>query len=97
MRFDSHESENPSQVGIAVTFLLMGLGAGALLALLATSKTGRRFRKTMRRRYQDARDALHDWTQEAQEAAEEMLERGAELRDQIRDQAAPLMRGIRRP
>jgi hypothetical protein len=96
MRVDHHESSENSQFGVAVTFLLMGLGAGALLALLATSKTGRRFRRTMRRRYEDAREAVGDWKQEAREAAEDILERGAEFAEEVRDKAAPVMRGIRR-
>jgi len=96
MQFETRDSENNSQVGIAITFLLIGVGTGALIALLATSKTGRRLRKDLRRKFEDAREAFQDWRAEVREAAAEAIERGAEFAEEIRDRAAPVIRGVRR-
>jgi gas vesicle protein len=40
MHIGRYESSRDSNVGTAVTFLLIGLGAGALTALLLAPKTG---------------------------------------------------------
>ena len=50
MREGNYESSDQgSQVGTAVTFLLIGLGIGAAAALLLAPKTGKQFRKDIRR------------------------------------------------
>ena len=80
MRIGKYEaSESKSSVGTAITFLLIGLGAGALTALLLAPKSGKQLRRDIRRKYEDARETLGDWTEDAKEAAEEVLERGAEM------------------
>ena len=89
-------SESQSHVGTAVTFLLIGLGAGALTALLLAPKSGKQLRKDMRRKYEDAKDSFDEWKDEAKEAAEEALERGAELAEDLRDRVAPLAKNFRR-
>jgi gas vesicle protein len=85
-------SEGYSSVGVAVTFLLIGLGAGALTALLLAPKTGKQLRKDIRRKYDDAVDRVEDW----KDSAEEALERGAEMAEELRDRVKPLARSIRR-
>lgn len=45
----------------ALGFLAIGLGLGALAALLVTPKTGKQVRKDVRRKYEDARDAVGDF------------------------------------
>ncbi len=89
-------SERSSQVGTAVTFLLIGLGAGALTALLLAPKSGKQLRRDIRRKYEDAMDTIGDWKDDAREAAEEMMERGGEIADNLRDRVAPLTKGIRK-
>jgi gas vesicle protein len=97
MRIGKYEaSQSQSHVGTAVTFLLIGLGAGALTALLLAPKSGKQLRKDMRRKYEDAKDSFDEWKDEAKEAAEEALERGAELAEDLRERVAPLAKNLRR-
>jgi len=95
MREGKYEASAAGQVGTAVTFLLIGLGAGALIGLLFAPKPGKQMRKELRRRYEDARETLDDWKEDAKEATEEVLERGAELAEELRDRVSPLTKGIR--
>jgi gas vesicle protein len=96
MRIGKYEaSESQSHVGTAVTFLLIGLGAGALTALLLAPKSGKQLRKDMRRKYEDAKDSFDEWKDEAKEAAEEALERGVELAEELRERVAPLAKNFR--
>lgn len=103
MRSGTYESSDGTKVGTAVTFLLIGLGIGALTALAFAPKTGRELRKDLKRGYNDAKDTIEDWTEEAgdrlQEAGEKVrdaVERGAELADQIRGKVEPLRKIINR-
>jgi gas vesicle protein len=97
MRIGKYEaSESKSQVGTAVTFLLIGLGAGALTALLLAPKSGKQLRRDLRRKYEDARDNFDEWKDEAREAAEGAFERGAELAEDLRERVAPLAKNLRR-
>ncbi len=101
MRIGKYEaSERGSQIGTAITFLLIGLGAGALVGMLLAPKSGEALRKDLRRRYEDAKDTVEDWAEDARDAAKEMaeqaVERGAEIAGDLRDRVKPLARGIRR-
>ena len=96
MREGKYESSQGSQVGTAITFLLIGLGAGALIGMLFAPKAGRQMRKELRKKYEDARETIEDWKADAQETAEEVLERGAELADELRERVTPLAKSLRR-
>ncbi|HTZ96374.1 MAG TPA: YtxH domain-containing protein [Terriglobales bacterium] len=96
MREGKYESSQGSQVGTAITFLLIGLGAGSLIGMLFAPKAGKQMRKDLRQKYEGARDTIEDWKADAQEAAEEVLERGAELADEFRDRVRPLAKNLRR-
>lgn len=89
-------SESGSGVGTAITFLLIGLGAGAFLGLLYAPKTGKQMRKELRRRYQDARENFDDWADQARDIAEEAIERGSDIVDDLRDRVAPFAKNLRR-
>ena len=93
-------SEGNSSVGTAVTFLMIGLGAGALVALMLAPKTGRQMRKDLRRKFDDAKDSLQDWSEDARDRVQDAVERGsdwaAELADTAREKAAPLNKALRR-
>lgn len=98
-----YESSEGSNIGTAITFLLIGLGAGALMGLLLAPKTGKQLRKDLRRGYEDARDSFGEWADEAKERAREVGDRvrdaaarGAELADDLRDKVEPLRRAINR-
>ena len=61
MRTGNYESSDKSTAGTAVTFLLIGLGAGALVALLLAPKTGKQMRRDLRRKYDDVRETVARW------------------------------------
>jgi gas vesicle protein len=85
-----------SDVGNAVTFLLIGLGVGAAVGLLLAPKSGKQLRKDLRRSYEDALDTISDWTDEARERFEEAVEKGADFTEELRAKAEPLGRVLRR-
>ncbi len=92
MREGRYEASEQASFGTAVTFLLIGLGAGALIGLLFAPKAGRKMRRELRRRYEDARDTIENWREEARGVAEEALERGAELAEEFRGRVTPRTR-----
>ena len=98
-----YESSEGSNVGTAITFLLIGLGAGALMGLLLAPKTGKQLRKDLRRGYDDARESIGEWADEAKDRMRDVGEkvrdaaaRGAEMADDLRDKVEPLRRVINR-
>jgi gas vesicle protein len=103
MRSGRYESSEGIHLGTAVTFFLIGLGAGAMTALALAPKTGRQFRKDLKRGYNDARDTLQDWSEEARdrvrdakERVRDVAERGADLAEDLREKVEPLRRAINR-
>jgi len=103
MSFGRYESSESNSAGTAITFLLIGLGAGALVALALAPKTGKQFRRDLKRGYNDAKETLEDWTEEAKdrvrdakERARDVAERGADLAEDLREKVEPLRRAIRR-
>ena len=103
MRFGRYESSEGSNLGTAITFLLIGLGAGALAALAFAPKTGKQFRRDLKRGYEDARETLEDWSEEARdrvrdvkERVRDAAERGVDLAGDLREKVEPLRRAINR-
>lgn len=96
MREGKYEAAGQGQAGTAITFLLIGLGAGALVGLLFAPKSGKQTRKELRRKYEGARDTIEDWKDDAKEAAEEAMERGEEFASDLRDRVSPLVKGLSR-
>jgi len=107
MRIGRYESSDNSNVGTAITFLLIGLGAGALAGLLLAPKSGKQLRKDLKRGYDDALDTVGDWADDAKDhvrnasdKVRDVASRGAEiaedLRDTVREKAEPLRRVINR-
>ncbi len=85
-RYGDYQASDKSTVGTALTFLFIGLGAGALAALLFAPKSGKQMRRTLRRKYEDARDVIDDWS----EQAGDMIEKGTEWANQAKDRVAPI-------
>jgi gas vesicle protein len=93
---DPNESANNpsgggSGLGFGLTLLLVGLGVGAITALLLAPDTGRKTRKRLRRRYEDTRDMLGDWGDQASDAfergsdwANDKWSKGADMADETR-------------
>ncbi|MGA2099724.1 MAG: YtxH domain-containing protein [Candidatus Sulfotelmatobacter sp.] len=98
-----YESSAGGNIGTAITFLLIGLGAGALAGLLLAPKTGKQMRRDLQRGYEDAKDSLGDWADDAKDRVREVgdrvrdvASRGAEIADDLRERAEPLRRVIKR-
>ena len=96
MREGRYEPDQGSRVGTAITFLLIGLGAGAVVGMLLAPKTGKQMRRDLRRGYEHARDTFDDLKETAREFAEDAVDRGSEFAEDLRDRVKPLARGIRR-
>lgn len=92
----TEDSSESSGFSTAVTCLLIGVGIGAVTALLLAPKSGKQLRKDMRRTYEDARETVDDWRREAREVAEEAIERGSKIAGQVREKIAPLTRAVGR-
>ncbi|HKN73425.1 MAG TPA: YtxH domain-containing protein [Terriglobales bacterium] len=95
MRIGKYESSDGT-VGTAVTFLLIGLGVGAAVGLLLAPKSGRQLRKDLRRSCDEALDTVSDWTDEAKDRFEKVVEKGSEFADELRTKAEPLSDLLRR-
>jgi gas vesicle protein len=112
MRIGRYESsEEGGNIGTAVTFFLIGLGAGAMAGLLLAPKSGKALRGDIRRGYDDAADKVGDWAGQAKDHVREAGERvrdvatrgvemaadlGEDLRDAAREKVEPLRRAIKR-
>ncbi len=97
MRSGNYEaSDRGSSAGTAVTFLLIGLGAGALLGMLLAPKAGKQMRKDLRRKYESAKDVVEEWSEEAKQFAQDTMERGAEMADEFKERVSPLAKAMRR-
>ena len=96
MRLGTYESSDKNTAGIAVTFLLIGLGAGALVALLLAPQSGKQLRRDLRRKYEGARDVVEDFTDEAKERVEDAMDRGADWMETAREKVEPLRAAVRR-
>jgi len=95
MSSGKYESSNGT-AGTAITFLMIGLGVGAALGLLLAPKPGRQLRKDLRRSYDDALETASEWTDEAKDRFEEVVEKGTDLADELRSKAKPLSDLLRR-
>jgi gas vesicle protein len=73
-----------SNVSFALTLLFLGLAAGALTALLLAPKTGRQMRRSLRRKYEDARDVMDDFTDQAGD----WLDKGSDWADKAKGRVA---------
>ena len=88
---DYQPSETGNRIGTALTFLFIGLGVGAITALLVAPKTGRQMRRALRRQYEDAREVIGDWS----ETAGDIARRGADWAETAKEKIQPLGKRIR--
>jgi gas vesicle protein len=75
---------------------MIGGGVGALLALLLAPKTGKQLRRDIRRKYEGAREAVEDFTEEARERVNDAVDRGNEWVESAREKIDPLRAAVRR-
>ena len=88
--------ESGSIAGTAITFLLIGLGAGTIIGMLLAPKPGKQMRKDLRRGYESARETFDDWKENAKDFAEDVMERGSDIADEISERVTPVVKAARR-
>lgn len=98
-----YESSQGSNIATAITFLLIGLGAGALAGLLLAPKTGKQMRRDLQRGYEDAKESFGDWADDAKDRVRDVgdrvrdvASRGVDLAEELRERTEPLRKAIRR-
>lgn len=87
-RYGDYQPSERGSAGLALTFLLIGLGAGALVALLFAPRSGRQLRRELRRKYEDTLETL-------QEQRENWREKGSEWAESAREKVEPIRRAVR--
>jgi len=90
-----YESDS-SNVGTAITFLLIGLGAGTLMGMLLAPKTGKQLRRDLRKGYEEARENFGEWAEDAKDRVRDAAARGAEFAEDLRDRVEPFRKAINR-
>jgi gas vesicle protein len=88
--------ESGGTVGTAITFLLIGLGAGTIIGMLLAPKPGKQMRRDLRRGYESARETFDDWKDNAKDFADEVMERGSDIADEVRERVTPVIKAARR-
>ena len=83
-------SDSGSRVGTAITFLFIGLGVGALTALLLAPHSGEKTRRVLRRKYEDAMDTVEDWAEEAGDMWEKGVDYAKDTREKVTDKVGPM-------
>ncbi|HET9698917.1 MAG TPA: YtxH domain-containing protein [Terriglobales bacterium] len=96
-------SERGPQIGTALTFLFIGLGIGALSALLFAPQSGEKTRRVLRRKYEDAVDSVEDWAEQAgdmwekgRDSVSDLRDRGSDFARKAADRVAPVTKVLRR-
>lgn len=88
-----YESSGRNTVAIGVALLLLGFAAGAIAAALMTPKTGKQLRRSLRRKLDDARDAVGDLTEQAGDWVEkgsDLADKASDWADKAKERVAPL-------
>lgn len=87
MQTGKYETSDCGTFTLVVTCFMVGVGCGAVAAMLLTPKTGSQLRRSLRRRFEDARDSVGDW---AGEVAEDTQDRTSDLMDRGKEWARDL-------
>lgn len=90
--FGEYRQSDRNNAATIVTFLLVGLGLGALTALLLAPKTGRQMRRTLRRKYEDARERVDDFSDQAGE----YFEKGSKWATAAKKKVGPIAKSFSR-
>ncbi len=93
LRIGNYEfSRRQRRFGTALSFLAVGMGLGALATMFITPKTGKQLRKDVRRKYEDAREAVEN----IGDRANNIWEHRDEWAEAARRKAEPVTRAFRR-
>lgn len=80
---NSYADSGGNGLTLGLALICLGLAAGAITALLLAPQTGKQLRRQLRRKYEDARDVVDDWG----EQASDWIERGSDWADKAQDWA----------
>ena len=93
-----YEPSGRNTVAFGLTLLLIGFAAGAMAAALMTPKTGKQMRRELRRKIEDAREAMDDWSEHADDLrgrASDLAEKAGEWAGAAREKVAPFAKKFR--
>ena len=93
-----YESSGRSTVAIGLALLLIGFAAGAIAAALITPKTGKQMRRTLKRKLDDARDAMENLNDQAGDwvgKGSDLANKASEWAGAAKEKVAPLAKKIR--
>ena len=97
--FGDYRASERSSVGTAITFLFIGLGAGALAALLFAPQSGKQTRRMLKRKYDGAVGELGERAEEWIEKGSEWVEKGSEwardAKEAAEEKIAPLRNRVK--
>ncbi len=93
-----YETSGRNTVAIGVALLLLGFAAGAIAAALTTTKTGKQMRRSLKRKLDDAREVVEDWSDQASDWVEkgsDLAGKASEWADAAKERVAPLGKKFR--
>ncbi len=100
--FATYDDDQPSQrsgLTLGLALLCLGVAAGAITALLMAPQSGKQLRRQLRRKYEDARDVMDDWSEQAGDWVErgsEWAEKASDWADKAKKHAQPVSKAFRR-
>lgn len=89
--YGDYQSSDRSGVTLGLALLCIGLAAGAITALLLAPQSGKQLRRQLKRKYEDARDVVDDWG----EQAGDWIERGSDWAEKASDWADKAKSGVK--
>ena len=95
-RYGDYQPSNRGSFGLGLTLLLIGLGAGALTALLFAPHSGKQMRKLLRRKYEDAVDTIQEQRETWMERGSDWARKGQEIADDVREHVEPIRKAVKR-
>jgi gas vesicle protein len=84
--------DQTSEFAVGLSMLFVGFAVGALTALLLAPQTGKQMRKSLRRKYEDAREAVEDLGDQAGE----WVDKGSDWAEKAKRSVTPLAKSFRR-
>lgn len=90
--YGDYRPSGSGNVGLALGLLFAGLAIGAVAALLSAPKTGKQMRRTLRRKYEDAREAMEGMSDQA----DDWMDKGSDWADKAKAKVKPIGRAFGR-
>ncbi len=97
--YDEYRSSERSGLTLGLALLCLGLAAGAITALLMAPQSGKQLRRRLRRKYEDARDVVDDWGEQANDWVErgsDWAEKANDWVDKAKSRVQPVSKAFRR-